>query len=181
MSACWRGGGEGGRAGVVKAPARQAGLDSLWTTREYASIVAGNMYSDFDHFSQAVDYGAYPSYDACFWSANDAWVHDQWSQVGVVELDPVIEAWSTPAPISPEAICIRAGVEMMLAAMECAQEPFTRELVQLHGEQYEPRLDPASPHYYLVCCEERAVCEDDDFDPDYDSRLDPESDDYYLN
>lgn len=80
------------------------------------------MSSYYDHFSSAVDYGAYPTYDACFHSANDAWVQDQWSNVGVIELDPVVEAWSMSTPISPEAVAIRADVDMMLAALESSQE-----------------------------------------------------------
>ncbi len=137
------------------------------------------MYSDYDHFSPAVDYGAYPSYDATFWSANDSWVQDQWEQAGVVELDPVAEAWSSPTPISPEAICIRASIDMQLAALENAQEPYTRALVELHGNNYEPRLDPASPQYFDAFAEAREDDdEDEDCDPNYDSRLDPESPDY---
>lgn len=136
------------------------------------------MYSNYNHFSMAVDYGAFPTYDACFHSANDSWVQDQWADAGVVELDPGAEAWSMPMPISPEAIAIRAGVDMMLAALENAQETFTRELVELHGDRYEPRLDPASPRYFLADCDARTAVEDDEFDPDYDSRLDPDSDDY---
>lgn len=70
---------------------------------------------------------------------------------------------------------------MMLAALENAQEAFTRELVELHGDRYEPRLDPASPHYFLAESEDFEQVEDgEDVDPNYDSRLDPESDDYYL-
>lgn len=137
------------------------------------------MYSDFDHFSPPVDYGAYSTYDATYWSANDAWVQDQWDQVGVVELDPSAKAWTLPKPISPEAICIRASIDMQLAALESAQEPYTRALVELHGERYEPRLDPASPGYFNAVVE---ACnhdgEDEDSDQDYDSRLDPESPDY---
>ncbi len=70
---------------------------------------------------------------------------------------------------------------MQLAALESAQEPYTPALVALHGANYEPRLDPASRHYFNSVVEAPDDDdEDEDFDPNYDSRLDPESPDYMF-
>lgn len=120
------------------------------------------MYSDFDTFSPCMDFCApTTSYEAPSSHAHDYSYFD----------DPYTEAMAMLAPISGAAIGIRAGMDAAAAAAAHAQASlFTLQLVERHGELYDPRLDPATAEYKELNGE--------DCEPGYDPRMDPDSDDY---
>jgi hypothetical protein len=121
------------------------------------------MHSDIDVFSQGAWFNDFPVYETPILVLDNSGLHDDCGG-GV---DPVIEAYSTPLPMQAEAVAIRMGLDAVRQAMDEANEPSSPHLVQRWGEDYDARLDPASPHYF-----NRFVSADDeDFDIDDDDEV----------
>lgn len=102
------------------------------------------MHSDFDVFSQDAGFGGFPAYEAPILVLDNSWMHEDCCTGG----DQVIEAYSTPLPVEAEAVALRMGLDAVRRAMDEANEPCSPHLLQRWGEDYDARLDPASPHYF---------------------------------
>ncbi|MGE0098498.1 MAG: hypothetical protein AB7S86_09125 [Hydrogenophaga sp.] len=124
------------------------------------------MHSDIDVFSQGADFGDFPAYEAPILVLDNSWMHEGCG-TGV---DPVIEAYSTPLPTDAEAMALRMGLDAARRAMDEASEPYSLHLLEKWGDDYDARLDPASPHYFNRFA--TAADEDEDYsDIDDDDKV----------